>query len=88
MSRRRRKIDKVISSLRPYDPRKVVGLGSLARGADDTYRALDPVVVKETDEPFVDRPRASTVNATGLCFGGTGVYSSSFSRSDQHARLW
>ena len=55
MSRRQRNIEKVISSLRSYDPQKIILFGSQARGDDDKYSDLDLVVVKETDERFLDR---------------------------------
>jgi len=54
-SRRQRNVEKVISSLRSYDPQKIILFGSHARGDDDRYSDLDLVVIKETDERFLDR---------------------------------
>jgi predicted nucleotidyltransferase len=55
MSRRQRKIEKVISSLRSCDPQKIIRFGPQARGDDDRYSDLDLAVIKETDERFLDR---------------------------------
>lgn len=54
MSRRRRNVEKIISSLRSYDPQKIILFGSQARGDDDRHSDLDLVVIKETDERFLD----------------------------------
>jgi len=54
MNRRQRNIEKVISFLRSYDPQKIILFGSQARGDDDKYSDLG-LVVKDTDERFLDR---------------------------------
>ncbi len=45
----------VIASLKEYDPQRVILFGSRARGDDDEYSDLDLVIIKETEERFLDR---------------------------------
>ena len=55
VSRERRNIERAISSLRSYEPQKIILFGSQARGDDDKHSDLDLVVIKETYERFLDR---------------------------------
>jgi predicted nucleotidyltransferase len=45
----------VIASLEEYDPQQVILFGSWARGDEDEYSDLDLVIIKETQERFLDR---------------------------------
>jgi predicted nucleotidyltransferase len=52
---RRERIDHVIASLEEYDPQRVILFGSWARGDEDEHSDLDLVIIKETQERFLDR---------------------------------
>jgi predicted nucleotidyltransferase len=52
---RPQQIAAVVASLREYDPEKIILFGSCARQEDDRYSDLDLVIVKETEERFLDR---------------------------------
>ena len=52
-----------------YDPEKVVLFGSMARGNVAEWSDLDLLIVKETDEPFLDR----SVRVALLCRAMVGV---------------
>jgi predicted nucleotidyltransferase len=45
----------IIASLEEFDPRRVILFGSGARGDQDEYSDLDLVIIKETEERFLDR---------------------------------
>jgi predicted nucleotidyltransferase len=45
----------IIASLAEYDPQRVILFGSWARGDEDEYSDLDLVIIKETQERFLDR---------------------------------
>ena len=45
----------IIASLEEYDPQQVILFGSWARGDEDEYSDLDLVIIKETQERFLDR---------------------------------
>ena len=45
----------IIEALRSYDPDKVILFGSRARGEDDEYSDIDLVIIKRTEEDFLDR---------------------------------
>lgn len=51
----RKRLEKIISALKEYDPERIILFGSAARGDADEYSDLDIVVVKETDQRFLDR---------------------------------
>ena len=44
-----------IAALKEYDPQRVILFGSWARGDEDEYSDLDLVIIKETQERFLDR---------------------------------
>ena len=48
-------IEEIVASLRRYDPEKVILFGSRARGEDDPYSDIDLVIIKETEQRFLDR---------------------------------
>jgi len=50
-----KEIQKVLSALRPYRPKKVILFGSFARGDYHGLSDLDLIVIKETPKRFVDR---------------------------------
>jgi len=45
----------IIASLKEYGPERVILFGSWARGNEDEYSDLDLVIIKETEERFLDR---------------------------------
>jgi predicted nucleotidyltransferase len=45
----------IIASLEEYDPQRVILFGSWGRGDEDEYSDLDLVIIKETEERFLDR---------------------------------
>lgn len=49
------RIAQVVSSLKEYGPERIILFGSQARGNTDRYSDLDIVIIKETDERFLDR---------------------------------
>jgi len=49
------RIDQVISALREYEPERIILFGSQAKGNADQYSDLDIVIIKETNERFLDR---------------------------------
>ncbi len=46
---------RLVESLQPYAPEKILLFGSCARGEDDTYSDVDIVVIKDTQQRFLDR---------------------------------
>ena len=52
---RQERVAHVIASLEEYDPQRVILFGSWARGDEDEHSDLDLVIIKETQERFLDR---------------------------------
>jgi len=52
---RQERVAHIIASLEEYDPQRVILFGSWARGDEDEYSDLDLVIIKETQERFLDR---------------------------------
>ncbi len=52
---RQERVEHIIASLEEYDPQRVILFGSWARGDEDEYSDLDLVIIKETQERFLDR---------------------------------
>lgn len=52
---RQDRVAHIITSLEEYDPQQVILFGSGARGDEDEYSDLDLVIIKETQERFLDR---------------------------------
>lgn len=48
-------IPAIVEALRSYDPEKVILFGSRARSQDDEYSDIDLVIIKRTEEDFLDR---------------------------------
>ena len=48
-------IERVVKDLMGYYPEKIILFGSAARGDTDEYSDIDLIVVKETDQRFVQR---------------------------------
>jgi len=49
------RITQVVSALKEYEPERIILFGSQARRTADQYSDLDIVIIKETDERFLDR---------------------------------
>ena len=47
-------IPAIVGALRSYDPEKVILFGSRARSQDDEYSDIDLVIIKRTEEDFLD----------------------------------
>jgi predicted nucleotidyltransferase len=52
---RQKRVAHIIALLEEYDPQRVILFGSWARGDEDEYSDLDLVIIKETQERFLDR---------------------------------
>lgn len=69
-------IERVLKSLMAYEPEKIILFGSAARGDTDEYSDIDLIVVKKTDQRFIQRlvevtaflPRDLTVNVDALVY--------------------
>jgi predicted nucleotidyltransferase len=48
-------IERIISSLILYNPERIILFGSAARGDTDEYSDIDLIVIKNTDQRFVQR---------------------------------
>ena len=48
-------IERVVKDLMGYNPEKIILFGSAARGDTDEYSDIDLIVIKETDQRFVQR---------------------------------
>ena len=51
------RVRQVVEELKSYDPMRVILFGSAARGDADEYSDLDFVIIKQTEQPFLDRLR-------------------------------
>ena len=49
------KIEQVVDSLMGYEPEQIILFGSVARGDADEYSDIDLIVIKDTDQRFVQR---------------------------------
>ncbi len=49
------RVHHVVEELKPYHPMRVIVFGSAARGDADEFSDLDFVIIKQTDQPFLDR---------------------------------
>ena len=61
------RVHQVVEELKPYHPMRVILFGSAARGEMDEFSDLDFVIIKQTDQPFLDRLKeaALLVHAPG-----------------------
>lgn len=48
-------VNRIIESLLAYKPEKIILFGSAARGDADAYSDIDLIVIKDTDQRFVQR---------------------------------
>lgn len=48
-------VERVIKCLLPYDPEKITLIGSVARGDFDEYSDIDLILIKKTNQRFVQR---------------------------------
>ena len=55
--RRHPKIQRLLKALMQYHPKRVYLFGSWARGEADEASDIDLVIIKETQEPFLERLR-------------------------------
>ena len=51
-------LDSLLDKLKAYRPRKIILFGSAARGEADPESDLDVIVIKETEQSFVERLEA------------------------------
>ena len=49
------RVERVVSSLQEYDPERIILFGSCARRDADEHSDIDIIVIKETEERFLDR---------------------------------
>lgn len=49
------RVRQVVEDLKAYSPLRVILFGSAARGETDARSDLDFVVIKQTDQPFLER---------------------------------
>lgn len=49
------KVKKIVDCLIRYDPERIILFGSYARGEADEYSDLDVVVIKQTEQRFLER---------------------------------
>ena len=68
----KRSLTALLDALKSYRPQKVILFGSAARGEADAESDVDVLVIKETQEPFIDRLEAMA----NLC--PPGVYADIF----------
>lgn len=54
---RQRLIRRLLAALHPYGAERIYLFGSFARGEEDELSDLDVVVIKRTDQPFLERLR-------------------------------
>jgi predicted nucleotidyltransferase len=54
-ARKLSEINRVVSSLLDYQPEKIILFGSAARGDADEYSDLDLIVIKKSNQRFVER---------------------------------
>ena len=47
----------ILEALRSYEPQRVMLFGSRARGEEDEYSDIDLIIIKQTEEAFLDRLR-------------------------------
>lgn len=59
-------VERIVEALKPYDPEKVILFGSSARGDFDEYSDLDIVVIKRTDQDFLNRVSEAARLLVGL----------------------
>ncbi|MGC9468824.1 MAG: nucleotidyltransferase domain-containing protein [Anaerolineae bacterium] len=62
-------IDALVACLARYQPQQVWLLGSFARGDYHAASDLDLVIIKETDQPFVER----AADVWRACGGASGI---------------
>jgi predicted nucleotidyltransferase len=48
-------INKIVESLKAYEPERIILFGSAVRDDFDEYSDLDIVIIKKTDKRFVER---------------------------------
>jgi len=49
------RLKRVIECIKKYDPERIILFGSCARREEDRYSDLDLVIIKRTDERFLER---------------------------------
>jgi predicted nucleotidyltransferase len=49
-------MDRIVQALRSYQPERIYLFGSAARGESDELSDVDLVIIKETEDPFLDPP--------------------------------
>ncbi len=50
-------LDRIVHLLMDYDPERIILFGSRARGDADEYSDYDLIVIKRTEQPFLERLR-------------------------------
>ena len=59
------RVRQVVADLKRYRPHQIILFGSAARGEADEFSDLDFVVIKATDQPFLERMREVALMTTG-----------------------
>ncbi|GEM_PF-66663 len=54
-ARVRRRVNRIVRALKPYDPERVILFGSAARGDTNRCSDIDIAIIKETNACFLDR---------------------------------
>lgn len=57
--------DNIVKNLLPYDPEKIILFGSFSRDDNREYSDIDLIIIKKTNERFLDRIKKSSRMISG-----------------------